>query len=82
MCSERISNTRPSAASSSSTASVSASQRRDVAANTSPRRLEAVSSGPNRRKLSEFLAITSRRNEPRTRVDSTNSTPGASTPTA
>ena len=53
-----------------------------VTSNTSPRRLDAVSSGPKRRKLSEFRATTSRRNAPSTRVGSLSVVPGFGTSTA
>ena len=64
--------TRPPGARPSSVASVSASQARSVTAKTSPSRLDAVSSGPNRRKLDRFRSITSRRKPPSTRVASLN----------
>ena len=46
--------TRPSGARSSSVGTVSASQARSVTSKTSPRRFDAVSSGPNRRNVSGF----------------------------
>ncbi len=62
--------------------SVSASQARAVTEKTSESLLEAVSSGPKRRKLSGLRVITSRRKAPSTRVASANVVPGAGTSTA
>jgi hypothetical protein len=61
---------------------MSASQVRPVTEKTSPSRFEAVSSGPKSRKFSGFLATTSRRKPPRTRVASLVVVAGDSTSTA
>jgi hypothetical protein len=54
------------------------------ASKTASSRFDAVSSGPNSRKfrLSRLSFITSRRNVPRTRVDSASTPPGLGTATA
>ena len=52
---------------------ISASKTRFVTWNTFCSRLEAVSSGPNSRKLAGFSRITSRSQVPSTRVPSTSS---------
>ncbi len=55
---------------------------RSVAWNTSPSRLDAVSSAPMIRKLDGLARTTSRRNEPSVRVGSVSVVPGLSTDTA
>ena len=60
----------------------SATQRRVVASNRVARRLEAVSSGPNTRKLTGLAFTMSRRNAPRVRVASPMVLPGFGTLTA
>jgi hypothetical protein len=59
--------TRPSTARPSSVGWRSASQARPVTAKTSPRRSDAVSSGPNKRNVFGFLLMMSRTNVPRAR---------------
>ena len=74
--------TLPSGARPSSVGSVSADHARAVTSNMSPRRFDAVSSGPNTRKLSGFRETMSRRKPPSTRIASLDVVPGSSTSTA
>ena len=62
--------------------SVGDSQTLSVDSNTADSRLEAVSSGPMRRKRSRLRVITSRRKVPNTRVASCVATAGCATGTA
>src|SRR5713226_6982443 len=62
--------TRPSGDRWSSVGIRWATQTRSVASNTSERRLDAVSSGPKRRKFPVFARTMSRKNRPSTRVAS------------
>ena len=84
MCSERISITRPSGDTFSSSGLGSAVEQRLLVSNTAFQRLDAVSSGLNTRKFraSAFSLITSRRNSPCRRVASASVAPGRFTSTA
>ena len=73
--------TLPSGIRWSSSGRVSATHWRSVTSNTAERRLEAVSSGPNRRKF-VFCLMMSRRKAPMIRVASPSPRPGASIATA
>ena len=61
---------------------ICASKARSVTSKTSCRRLEAVSSGPNSRKLAGLRAMTSRSHVPSARVPSASAPPGLVTGTA